>query len=95
MVAAARLTESGRTAAVANPGEVPSAGMVGGDGPSSQVVCACRLITEEAVLAAIRAGAVSLLEVVRRSDAGTRCGACMPALWRLLVGEQERAGTQP
>jgi NAD(P)H-nitrite reductase large subunit len=58
-------------------------------------VCACRLVTEDTVVAAIRAGAGSLLEVVRRSDAGTRCGACLPAVWRLLTGEQERAGTQP
>jgi NAD(P)H-nitrite reductase large subunit len=65
--------------------------VVGEDGPSSRIVCACRLVSEEAIITAIHAGTGSLLELIRRSDAGTRCGACLPTLWKLLDGERTRS----
>jgi nitrite reductase (NADH) large subunit len=64
--------------------------VVGGDEPSSEIVCACRLVSEADIVTAIRDGAGSLLELIRRSDAGTRCGGCVPTVWKLLVAEQDR-----
>lgn len=79
------------------PGEPPvaSGGVNGQDGTRARVVCACRLVTEEAVLAAIRSGADGLIELIRRSDAGTRCRGCLPDLWRLLSATREQAGNEP
>ncbi|MGD9796483.1 MAG: (2Fe-2S)-binding protein [Acidimicrobiia bacterium] len=62
--------------------------MAGGD----QVVCACRLVTEEAVRAAIRESGGSFMELIRRSDAGTRCRGCLPDLWRMLEAERDHLG---
>jgi NAD(P)H-nitrite reductase large subunit len=59
------------------------------------VVCACRLVGEDAVVAAVRAGAGTLLELIRRSDAGTRCGACVPTVWQILTREQEDVAGRP
>lgn len=61
-----------------------------GDGLGSRIVCPCRFVTEEAVVSAIDAGAHDLLEVVRRTEAGTRCGACLATVWRLLPGKAEQ-----
>ena len=63
--------------------------MVGG-GHGSRIVCPCRFVTEDAVVAAIDAGAHSLLEVARSTEAGTRCGACLATVWRLLPGKAEQ-----
>ncbi|HEY2330406.1 MAG TPA: (2Fe-2S)-binding protein [Acidimicrobiales bacterium] len=69
--------------------------MVGSGEHSTDIVCTCRLVTEETVVAAVEASGGSLLELMRRSDAGTRCGACLPAVWALLTAEAGRSGTPP
>ncbi len=67
--------------------------MVGSGERSTEIVCACRLVTQETVVAAVEASGGSLLELMRRSEAGTRCGACLPAVWALLTAEAGRPGT--
>jgi len=75
--------------------ELASARVVGGDEPSSEIVCACRLVSAGMIVAAIHDGAGTLLDLIRRSDAGTRCGGCVPTVWKLLVAEQERSASGP
>ncbi|MDP8937772.1 MAG: (2Fe-2S)-binding protein [Actinomycetota bacterium] len=46
--------------------------------------CICRAVTERTVSAAIAAGACSVDDLAAGCGAGSRCGACLPSLHRLL-----------
>lgn len=51
---------------------------------SGAMVCSCRQVGEDNIIAAIAAGCHSLAELGERTGAGTRCGSCKPELNELL-----------
>jgi bacterioferritin-associated ferredoxin len=48
------------------------------------IVCHCRVVTDRAVVDAVRGGARSLAGVCRSTGAGQDCGACVFSLKRLV-----------
>ncbi len=48
------------------------------------IVCHCRVVTDRAVVDAVRAGAASLGSVCRATGAGQDCGSCVFSLKRLV-----------
>ena len=48
------------------------------------IVCHCRVVTDRAVVDAVRDGARSLAGVCRSTGAGQDCGACVFSLKRLV-----------
>jgi len=54
-------------------------------------VCLCNSVSERQILAAIDAGAETVLDVARATGAGTDCGSCVGALQRYveLAGRRE------
>jgi bacterioferritin-associated ferredoxin len=54
-------------------------------------VCECLKVTREQVLAAVRTGARTLIELRTRTGAGGGCTACHPALRELI----ERGAPRP
>lgn len=55
------------------------------------IVCHCHAVTDRVVRAAIEAGAHAEEQLAQRCRAGTACGACTPALRRLLAGLAARS----
>jgi bacterioferritin-associated ferredoxin len=53
------------------------------------IVCHCRVVTDRAVSAAVRAGAGSLAGVCRSTGAGQDCGSCVFAVRRLMCEHVE------
>jgi bacterioferritin-associated ferredoxin len=47
-------------------------------------VCMCRAVTENQILASIRAGASTVEEVSDRTRAGTGCGGCLDTVEMIL-----------
>ncbi|MGH8922375.1 MAG: (2Fe-2S)-binding protein [Actinomycetes bacterium] len=47
-------------------------------------VCICRAVTEAEVRGCIAAGACTVKDVVKRSEAGTGCGSCIGKIIALL-----------
>ena len=58
------------------------------------IVCHCRVVTDRAVTAAVRAGAGSLATVCRSTGAGQDCGSCVFAVRRVMC-EHVEPGTLP
>lgn len=56
------------------------------------IVCLCLARSDRTIRAAIARGALSLDELAAACDAGTGCGACLPALERMIeeAGEPVR-----
>jgi assimilatory nitrate reductase catalytic subunit len=50
-------------------------------------VCACFAVGSHAIVAAIRAGSVTIDAVGRQLKAGTNCGSCRPEIGRLVAAE--------
>lgn len=50
----------------------------------AQTLCQCLLVSEQEVLATIRAGARTVDEVGERCDAGTGCGSCRGGIELLI-----------
>jgi len=48
------------------------------------IVCHCRVVTDRAVVDAVRVGARSVAGVCRSTGAGQDCGACVFSLKRLV-----------
>jgi len=66
-------------------------------GPVSPTLCQCLLVTEQEVLATIRAGARTVDEVGERCDAGTGCGSCRGGIELLIqqvVRQEVRRSTR-
>ena len=57
------------------------------------IVCHCRVVTDRAVAAAVRAGAGSLAGVCRSTGAGQDCGSCVFAVRRVMCEHVEPAGS--
>ena len=53
-------------------------------GSVAVIVCHCRVVTDRAVVDAVRDGARSLAGVCRSTGAGQDCGACVFSLKRLV-----------
>jgi bacterioferritin-associated ferredoxin len=51
------------------------------------IVCHCHGLTDRALRSAIRDGAITCERLMERTDAGTCCGGCRPALDE-LIGEE-------
>lgn len=51
---------------------------------SGVIVCQCKVVSDEAVAAAVRAGARSVAQVCRSTGAGRDCGSCVFAVKRLV-----------
>lgn len=49
------------------------------------LICHCRTLTDQAIRAHIEAGASCERDLTRGCGAGGRCGACLPAVRRLLA----------
>ena len=49
------------------------------------LICHCRAVNDQAILATIAAGATEPAQVAARCGAGSRCGSCLPALRELLA----------
>lgn len=52
------------------------------------VVCHCEAVNDERIRAEVRGGAESVVDVMVRCRAGTRCGGCQPAIADVVVDEQ-------
>ena len=61
----------------------------------SQRLCPCMLVTEEEVIAVIRAGARTVDDVGERCEAGTGCGSCRGGIAVLLEEEERRRQRRP
>lgn len=62
--------------------------------PQPKVVCHCLHVTEEDILEALERWDIrTLRELMRRTDAGTGCMACHPALREYLA--RRRAALRP
>lgn len=64
------------------------------------LVCLCKVVSERQVLSAILAGADTVAEIERRTQAGTDCGACREKIAEILEAttranpvEEERPST--
>ena len=57
------------------------------------IVCHCRVVTDRAVTAAVRAGAGSLAGVCRSTGAGQDCGSCVFAVRRLVCEHGQPTGS--
>ena len=55
-------------------------------------VCHCRAVTDRTIRAAADAGARTVTDVGRMTDAGTCCHSCHPEIERLLSERAERLG---
>lgn len=55
------------------------------------IVCHCRVVSDSALIDALRTGADSVDTVCRATGAGVTCGGCLPAVVRLI--DLYRAGT--
>ena len=53
------------------------------------IVCHCRVVTDRAVAAAVRAGAGSLAGVCRSTGAGQDCGSCVFSVRRVMCEHVE------
>ena len=49
-----------------------------------RIVCFCYCVPEDEIVAAIRGGATSLMEVRRKTNANTGCGGCGEDVKRLI-----------
>lgn len=58
-------------------------------------VCLCKGVTDRAVRACIRAGAVSVHEVGKGCGAGTDCGACRSMIDELIEEHEEEHAAAP
>jgi bacterioferritin-associated ferredoxin len=48
-------------------------------------ICLCKSVSDRQIRQAIRAGAQTVEDLSRMTEAGTDCGDCLPALRELLV----------
>ena len=60
-----------------------------------RVVCFCYNVSEDEIIAAIQAGATSLMEVRRETNANTGCGGCGEDVKKLLRKHVPRTATEP
>lgn len=56
------------------------------------LVCHCKMVREETVIAAVRDGARSVPEVAMKTGACTGCGACACRVNRVLMGLPAKCG---
>ena len=49
------------------------------------ILCSCKAVNDQAIKAAIDAGARSVEDVAERCKAGSRCGGCRPAIQEILA----------
>ena len=61
----------------------------------SRTLCQCLLVSEQEVLATIRAGARTVDEVGERCDAGTGCGSCRGGIELMIQQEVRRRARSP
>ncbi|HXL14027.1 MAG TPA: molybdopterin-dependent oxidoreductase [Bradyrhizobium sp.] len=67
---------------------------VDGLASAGPIVCACFGVGQNAIVAAIAAGAHSVAEIGAQLKAGTNCGSCVPELKRLIAqADVKRAGS--
>lgn len=56
-------------------------------------ICHCQAVTDREIREAIAAGAGDVIAIARRCGAGTGCGSCLPAVRRLLAGQEAAGGS--
>jgi bacterioferritin-associated ferredoxin len=59
------------------------------------IICSCNVISDQAVHAALRAGAQRLVEVYRGCGCEAQCGACAKAMLEFLRASAEEPGARP
>ncbi|MGH7727048.1 MAG: (2Fe-2S)-binding protein [Candidatus Eiseniibacteriota bacterium] len=59
------------------------------------IICVCKALREIDLREHIRAGAVTLVELARRTGAGTDCGTCRIALEDLIHDEDVTPHPKP
>jgi bacterioferritin-associated ferredoxin len=55
------------------------------------IICQCAVVTDRSVTEAVAAGAGSLSQVCRATDAGRDCGACVFGIKRIITEQRHGA----